>query len=93
MSSKKISGRENDSHASPASSNATPMRLLYMERAFKLPSLTGREVSRVNDLPAFAVDEQKRKKEKYMKRDSKKNDLTRKINRQKKECEFDHQNE
>ena len=42
-------------HILPPLSNATPMRLLYMDRAFKLPSLTGREVSRVNDLPAFTT--------------------------------------
>ena len=59
------------------------MILLYMERAFKLPSLTGRVVSSVNEVPAFAVDEQKPKKEKNMKRYRKKNNITRKMNRQK----------
>jgi hypothetical protein len=36
------------------------MRLLYMERAFKLPSLTGRAVSRVNDFPAFTTKQHKK---------------------------------
>lgn len=48
---------------SPPLSNATPMRLLYMESAFKLPSLTGREVSRVNDLPAFTTKQYEKKRE------------------------------
>ena len=39
------------------------MRLLYMESAFKLPSLTGREVSRVNDLPAFTTKQYEKKRE------------------------------
>ena len=46
---------------SPPLSKATPIRLLYIDRAFNEPSFTGRATSWVNEVPAFTVVANQRK--------------------------------
>ena len=46
---------KNTSTFLPLSSKATPMRLLYMERAVKVFEVTDRAISRLNVFPLFTV--------------------------------------